>query len=44
MTLVDILLFIMQVLINRGLMYFAQKDYRNAKADFSQAAKVRILL
>ncbi|XP_022099054.1 uncharacterized protein LOC110983798 isoform X2 [Acanthaster planci] len=30
----------LKVLINRGLMYFAQKDYRNAREDFAQAVKM----
>ncbi|XP_071844864.1 uncharacterized protein [Apostichopus japonicus] len=30
----------LKVLINRGLMYLAQKDYKNAREDFLQAVKV----
>ncbi|XP_071786267.1 uncharacterized protein [Asterias amurensis] len=30
----------LKVLINRGLMYFAQRDYMNAKEDFAQAVKM----
>ncbi|XP_071495128.1 uncharacterized protein [Diadema antillarum] len=30
----------LKVLINRGLMYFAQKDYKNARDDFAQAVEV----